>query len=192
METKMKKGIVILAMMVLLAGCSKEGTTPNTNNTGDTGTNTATNESPDASDNSAETVVGYSYESNGVTIPMNVDAAPIIEALGEPVDYFEAASCAFQGLDKIFYYNGFEVGTYPTGDTDFVSYVDFSDDSVTTDKGIYIGSTAAEVTAAYGEDYTEQSGSYIYKLGDTKLTFIIEDEAVTSITYAAIVEGLNN
>jgi uncharacterized protein YceK len=189
MEVKMKKVIVLLAIILLLAGCSKEDTTPDSENTG---TNTSADGTSDSTDNSATTTEGYSYEANGVTIPMNVDAAPIVEALGEPVEYFEAASCAFQGLDKIYYYNGFELGTYPSGDKDIVSYVNFLDDSVTTDKGIYLGSTAEEVIAAYGDDYTEDSGSYVYRLGETKLTFIVEADAVTSITYAAIVEGLNN
>jgi hypothetical protein len=123
---------------------------------------------------------------------MNVDAAPIIEALGDPAQYFEAASCAFQGLDKIYTYNGFEINTYPNGDKDYISTVYFLDDSVTTDQGIYLGSTLDEVIDAYGEDYTQESGEYTYTLGQTKLAFIIEDETVTSITYSAIVEGLNN
>jgi hypothetical protein len=190
MEIDMKKGILLLAIMLLLVGCSKDDTTPDA--TGNTGTNTSTDGTSDTSDNAGEPTEGYSYDANGVTIPMNVDAAPIVEALGEPVEYFEAASCAFQGLDKIYYYNGFELGTYPSGDKDIVSYVNFLDDSVTTDKDIYLGSTAEEVIAAYGEDYTEDSGSYVYRLGETKLTFIVEADAVTSITYAAIVEGLNN
>ena len=183
----MKKLMIVLAIMLLMVGCSKEQTTPDTNDNG----STETNEPSDTSDD-VVAVEGYSYVYNSVNIPMSVDAAPVIEALGEPVDQFEAASCAFQGLDKIFYYNGFELGTYPAGDKDMVSYVNFLDDSITTEKGIYIGSTAAEVIAAYGDEYTENSGSYVYHMGETKLTFIMEEDTVTSITYAAVVEGLNN
>ncbi|HBG77138.1 MAG TPA: hypothetical protein DDW86_09305, partial [Clostridiales bacterium] len=64
---------------------------------------------------------GYSYEYNGIKIPMNVDAAPIVKKLGKPANYFEAASCAFQGLDKVYTYSNFEIGTYPKGDKDFIS-----------------------------------------------------------------------
>jgi hypothetical protein len=70
--------------------------------------------------------------------------------------------------------------------------VSLLDDSVATDKGIYLGSTLDEVIAAYGNEYSAEGTSYVYRLGETKLTFIIEDDTVTSITYYAIVEGLNN
>jgi len=123
---------------------------------------------------------------------MNVDVAPIIEALGEPVEYFEAPSCAFQGLDKIYYYNGFELSTYPLEDKDMISTVNFLDDSVTTEQGIYLGASLEEVIAAYGEDYIQELSSYTYNLNDTNLTFIVEADAVISITYFAVVEGLNN
>lgn len=181
----MKKIILVLVAMLAFTGCSNAGATKQENEP------ITSDKTQDASE-SSETKEGFSFVYQDNTIPMNVDAAPIVEKLGEPVDYFEAASCAFQGLDKIFYYNGFELGTYPNGDKDYVSYVNLLDDSVTTDKGIYLGSTKGEVIAAYGNDYKVDGTSYVYLLGDSKLTFIIEDETVTQITYYAVVEGLNN
>ena len=182
----MKKIIIIMAAMLVLTGCGNAGASKQDN---ETSAGNATNEKTEDTKVTSE---GYSFEIDGVTIPMNVDAAPIVEKLGEPVEYFEAASCAFQGLDKIFYYNGFELGTYPNGDKDYVSYVNLLDDSVATDKGVYLGSTLEEVTSAYGNEYTVEGASYVYRLGETKLTFILEEDEVTSITYYAIVEGLNN
>ena len=183
----MKKIIIVLSMaLVLFTGCSG----PDNTAKGETGLN-----EPAGSDNTGTeqtATEGFAYEYQEVTVPMNVDAAPIVEELGEPADYFEAASCAFQGLDKIFYYNGFELGTYPKGDKDFVSYVNLLDDTVTTDKGIYLGSTLEDMKAAYGEDYSNEGTAYVYHKGETKLTFIVENNAVTQITYAAVVEGLNN
>ena len=182
----MRKLMILMAAVLLLTGCGNTGAKGNEDK------NPADNSADQAAEEPGAAAEGFSFENNGVTIPMNVDAAPVVEALGEPVEYFEAASCAFQGLDKIYYYNGFELGTYPNGDKDYVSYVNLLDDSVATEKDIYLGSTLDEVTAAYGEDYTSEGSSYVYRLGETKLTFIIEDDAVTSITYYAIVEGLNN
>lgn len=201
----MKKGLILLAAILLLVGCSKEkaaDTTDNTNaavtegaqnvtGTDTTGTDT-TGSNTSADSASGDATEGFSFTFNGVNIPMNVDAAPIIKALGDPATYFEAASCAFQGLDKIYTYSGFEINTYPNGDKDYVSTVYFLDDSVTTDKGICLGSTLEDVKAAYGEDCTEVSGEYTYTLGQSKLSFIIKDDSVTSITYKAVVDGLNN
>ncbi|MBP1754260.1 MAG: hypothetical protein H6Q59_658 [Firmicutes bacterium] len=181
----MKKLVLFLVAMFLLTGCSNAGEDKQGK---EEAAGSLTNQTAEASANDK----GFSFEYQGVKIPMNVDVAPIVEKLGKSVDYFEAASCAFQGLDKIYYYNGFELGTYPNGNKDYVSYVNLLDDSVTTAQGIYLGSTLDEVISAYGSEYTAEGTSYVYRLGDSKLTFIIEEDAVTQITYSAIVEGLNN
>jgi hypothetical protein len=120
---------------------------------------------------------------------MNKEAAPVVEALGDPLDYFESESCAFKGLDKVYYYSGFELTTYPLDDVDYISTIDFKDDTVSTKEGIFIGSSLDDVKAAYGEDYKEENGFYTYTKGDSTLTFIMENDAVTAITYTAIVEG---
>ena len=47
---------------------------------------------------------GFTYTNGSVTIEMNSDAAAVVEKLGEPLDYFESESCAFEGLDKVYTY----------------------------------------------------------------------------------------
>ncbi|MHB8129638.1 MAG: putative periplasmic lipoprotein [Mobilitalea sp.] len=190
----MKKVIIFLAVLLFLAGCSKKEAIPVTSDTSNVGDDNSinVNEEANSTEVTGELAEGYKFVYNDVTIPMNTDSEPIIESLGEPVEYFEAPSCAFQGLDKIYYYNGFELSTYPSGDKDIVSTVNFLDDSVTTEQGIYLGATLEEVIAAYGKDYVQDLASYTYYLGETKLTLIVEEDAVISITYFAVVEGLNN
>lgn len=192
----MKKRLIVVAALLLLAGCGeKEAVTTSGNAQNTEVTQAAQDEAVGGAKDlttAPEAAEGFSFVTNGVTVPMNVDAAPIIEALGDPVEYFEAASCAFQGLDKIYTYNGFEINTYPKDNKDYISTVYFLDDSVATDKNIYLGSTLDEVLAAYGEDYTEENGEYTYVLGQTKLCILVEEDSVTSITYKAVVDGLNN
>jgi hypothetical protein len=191
MGVYMKKGIIFFAVLLLLVGCNKKEVVPVTSDTDNVSGDNANTENNE-SEATGELAKGFMFEYEGITIPMNTDAAPITEALGEPVEYFEAASCAFQGLDKIYYYNGFELSTYPSEDKDMISTVNLLDDSVTTDQGIYLGATLDEVIAAYGDDYVQSMDSYTYLLNDSKLVFIFEGDAVISITYFAIVEGLNN
>lgn len=188
----MKRLGLLLCILMLLAGCGKASDSEAQNSDGTTNIAVADTKHAASATDGIGAVEGFSFEYDKTVIPMNVDAAPIVKELGEPVDYFEAASCAFQGLDKQFYYLGFELGTYPKGDKDFVSYVNFLDDTVSTDRGIYLGSTLEELLTAYGKDYIQEGTSYVYKKGETKLTFIVEEDAVTQITYGAIVEGLNN
>jgi len=184
----MKRIVLLAACFILLTGCGKEEPAKQVNSDAVV---TEVPENSSQADSSSEQEKGFEFLYNDVTIPMNVDAAPIIDALGEPQEYFEAASCAFQGLDKTYTYSGFELTTYPKDDLDYVSTIYVLDDSVTTDKGIYIGSTLEEVTSAYGTDYSEESGEYTFTMGASTLSFLIEDDCVTSITYSAVVDGLN-
>lgn len=119
-------------------------------------------------------------------LPMNADFAPLLAALGEPDSYFEAASCAFDGLDKTYTYAGVEIITYPDGDTDHVSSVRLLDNTAATPEGITVGSTVEEVTAAYGEDYQEMGLQYVYEEGDTRLMILFEDGKAISVEYMAL------
>ncbi len=120
------------------------------------------------------------------TLPMNADFAPLLEALGEPDSYFEAASCAFDGLDKTYTYAGVEIITYPDGDVDRISSIRLLDDTAATPEGITVGSTMEEVTAAYGEDYQEMGLQYVYEEGDTRLMILFEDSRAVSVEYMAL------
>lgn len=189
----MKKILIIcsLILAVLLYGCSKENIPDDTGLPDDEPV--AGKESKPADTGSTEDAAdpGYVFEYNGVTIQMNTDVKPVLEALGEAQQYFEAESCAFKGLDKTWYYSGFELTTYPKDEnTDYISSVYFRDDSVSTPEGIYIGSTVEEMLAAYGDDYKGGNNSYTYEKGESSITFIAEDGEITAITYLALVEGL--
>ena len=190
-----KRLLIVILAALLLAACSKDKQ-PDTGNVENTANETANENKADSgdtdSDKTAVVAEGFSFKVNDVVIPMNVDVTPIIEALGEANSYFEAPSCAFQGLDKIYSYSGFEINTYPNGEKDYISSVYLKDDSVETDKGIFIGSSLEDVKKAYGDKYTEKNGEYVYTLGQTRLSFLIEDGYVSAITYSAIVEGLDN
>lgn len=130
---------------------------------------------------------GYTFSYNGTTIEMDADAAPVLEKLGDPVSYFEATSCAFEGLDKMYTYNGFELDTYPKGDKDYVSTVILKDDSVTTAEGICIGDSREKLLQAYPDGGTEENGMITYEKNGMKLCFIIKEDAVASIEYRSMV-----
>lgn len=131
---------------------------------------------------------GYSYTSNSVKIAMNAEAKDIIDGLGEPDKYFESESCAFKGLDKVYTYKGFKINTYPVDDKDYILSVVFMDDTVETDEGVFIGSEKDSVTGAYGEPTSSTDTSMIYEKDGTKMTFVLNDDKVTSIEIAAITE----
>ena len=130
----------------------------------------------------------YSFTYKGVTITLDAPAEPIVEALGEPKNYSESASCAFQGLDKTYFYGSFYMDTYPMEGKDFVYGWWFVDDSITTEEGIYIGATQAQAEAAYGAESFNGSNAYIVARGNGTLTVIIENGVVSSIQYDLVIE----
>ena len=121
-------------------------------------------------------------------IKLHAPAEPIVAALGEPKKYTESTSCAFKGLDKTYFYGSFYMDTYPVDGKDFVYGWWFADDSVSTQEGIYIGSSQAQVEAAYGADSFNGTNAYIVTRNGGTLTVIVEDGAVSSIQYAIILD----
>lgn len=156
---------VILCMMLVLAfaGCSGNGNSGNDKKT-------------------ASSKYVFSYY--GIEMPIGEDASAIVDSLGEPISYFEAESCAFDGIDKTYTYSEFVLITYPDGDTDRVSTIRLTSDTVSTPEGVELGSSLDDVVAAYGDGYVQDVNSYIYTDGNCKLMFVITDDVVTSITYA--------
>ena len=126
----------------------------------------------------------FSFTYKGTKITLHDAAEPIVAALGEPVKYTESTSCAFEGLDKSYYYGSFYLETYPKGEKDFVYGWWFADDSVSTSEGVYIGAPQAEVEAAYGADSFNGTNAYVVKKAAGTLTVILTDGVVSSIQYA--------
>ena len=180
----MKKILTVLLFALVLTGCGSESenkseTTPVEQNT-PVQENTENKEVTDATEPK-----GYVFEYNGVKIGMDMEAAPIIAALGEPSSYFEAPSCAFEGLDKTYNYGSFEIDTYEQDGKDYISCVFFCDDLIETTEGVALFETKADMLSAYGDAYTEEFGMLVYTKDDMKLKFILEGDEITSIEYAS-------
>lgn len=170
------RGIVLaLGLAAMLASCSspaQEASQP-----------AQTDGQPESSQAVQAGSGGYVFTApNGSRVAIDDDMAQVLEALGEAQSYFEAPSCAFEGLDKTYTYSGFTVITRPE-ETDLVSSILLTDDSTATPEGVYIGSTAEDVAAAYGEPGQQTDTLLSYTKGNTTLNFILEGGAVISIEY---------
>lgn len=122
----------------------------------------------------------------GCPLPMNSEFAPLLDYIGEADSYFEAASCAFDGLDKTYTYGDVEIITYPDGDVDHISSIRLLSDAVATPEGVTIGSSRDEVAAAYGEDCEALGDQYTCEDGDTMLNILFQDDKVISVEYIAV------
>ena len=169
--------VLALAMTLTLAACG-----------GETAPETTEPQAPAVLGPTQPDTASWKYTVRGVDVMMHAEAAPVLEALGEPVSYTEEASCAFSGLDKTYYYGGFYLQTYPMGDADYVFSLWLVDDSSTTPEGIYIGASQEEVEAAYGTEGFNGSNAYILTGTTSTLTIILDGGNVSSIQYDAVVE----
>lgn len=190
----MKKRIVAYMLcasmaMIGLTACGEEKTkvesketTQVTAQSTDSVDASTTEETSNAAAVPTQAAGGYVFSYNQVEMEPDADAQVIVDALGEPLTYFEAKSCAFEGLDKIYTYSSFQIETYPAGDKDMISMIVLMDDLVTTKEGAYIGMNVSDVTEIYG-DQEVVDGILVYPLGNMKLKFVIENDSVLSIEY---------
>lgn len=165
--------LLALSMAAALAGC---GGDPGAQNTGGQA-------SPSQSGGQAGSFTFTVSSANGYAVAIDDNMADVLAALGEPMSYYEAASCGFEGMDKFYTYSGFIISTTPGEDLqDYVSSIRLTDDSVTTPEGVHVGSSADEVTAAYGEG-SRTENVISYTKGSSSMNFILEDGKVVSIEY---------
>lgn len=177
MRTRSAFWIFVVMVAIVFTGCSEEKTI-----------NKAKTVPATSVVSSVQAETGYTYTLNDVSISMNAEMAPIVTALGEPDNYFEAQSCAFQGLDKVYTYGSVVITTYPVNDVDYVSSIELKDDTVQTTEGICIGAAKSDVTGIYGSPSRETDTSYIYAKSDSELSFIFDDDCVQHIIYSAITQ----
>ena len=130
----------------------------------------------------------FSFTYNGTGITLGAEAAPIINALGEPRSYTEEPSCAFDGMDKTYYYGSFYLSTYSVDGKDYVYSIWFADDSVVTNAGIRIGTTKSQVEAICGADCFNGTNTYTQTQGNSRLAILMEDGIVSSIQYELIID----
>ena len=122
---------------------------------------------------------------NDRQVVLNSDMDTVLAALGEANSMTTAPSCIGVGEDKTYHYDGFTVTTYPRGDKDYVMEIKVLDAAIATAKGIRLGSTMDDMTAAYGSGYRTFGYICAYRTNDNKsLQFFVEDGVITEISYA--------
>ena len=177
----MKKILVVLLAALALAGCAAG------NQTETTGAPTQSQQVTQPAETQQETKEPQTAEKTGFTIPfrgtditLGTPMEPVLTALGEPTSYTEQTSCAFQGLDKTYYYGSLYIQTNPAPEGDRIAAVWFADDSITTAEGVYIGADRAAVEKAYG---SFSGDACTLDLDGQRLMILLTDGLVSSIQY---------
>lgn len=123
----------------------------------------------------------YTLDVNGTAIYPGMQMPA---TLGEPTSYFEAASCAIEGLDKSYTYGSILVTTEDDGKTERIVGMTILDDGAATREGVTIGDSKDKVLSVYGVSFRDTETSLTYVYGNVALKFLLRDGTVTSITYS--------
>ena len=107
----------------------------------------------------------------------------------EPSGSFENESCAYQGKDTVYYYDGFELTVHKLDGDDRIIGVKLTDDTVQTPQGLLIGMSETDCASVIDGLGGEKTGATVYtvKAGSTALIVGIgSDATVSSIEFAVI------
>lgn len=184
----MKKLVALFVAALILSGCGGGSDKATTAAAAENQAESQAEETKEDGAKADASASGYVFQVNGTEIAMHADAEPVLAALGDAKNYFESASCAFEGMDKEYTYNGFIVRTYPQGDKDCIASVDLLDDTVETAEGIAIGSSLQDVAAAYGPVEAGAKSVHYGEGSDMELIILFENDTVASIQYMAVTE----
>lgn len=193
---------MILGMAICICGCGateEAGTvkdpdtgvqTPDVESQG--GNSEAEKDGTNASeaDSTENSVAGYAFDVNGITVQVDMDMDELAVQLGESKSIFEAPSCAGEGISYIYNFTSYEIETYPAVDgKNRIGFIVLKDDTVATKEGVDLSMTKADVISVYGEDYEESGTQITYEKDGMKLNFIYEGDNIISIEYVSSVIG---
>ena len=124
------------------------------------------------------------FVTQGKSVALVSDMSGVLSSLGNANSVESQLSCHGVGEDKTYNYNGFVINTYPLNNKDYVMEVVVNSSNISTPKGIHIGSSEADVIAAYGSGYNTVGCYYSYETGDGKsIQFFIDNGTVSEIDY---------
>ncbi|MCL1858171.1 MAG: hypothetical protein FWF92_02935 [Oscillospiraceae bacterium] len=131
---------------------------------------------------------GFVFIYNGAIVYMGDYIGEVLDEIGAHSDYYESESCTSDGMMQTYCYSGFEIYTYARTDAEEyrVFSVAFIDDGVSTAEGLYIGQTIGDMIDIYGNDYESLPGFYKYKKNGTGLSFDVDGNIITAITYTLL------
>lgn len=130
---------------------------------------------------SAQEVYYYQYEDHRIFLGQKIEEAVMV--LGDTYEYFEAPSCAAQGMDMFYYYQNLTVRANEIEGEKVVTEISFKNDTVATPEGIRISSSYADVIGKYGSEYRRNGTAIEYIMGNVMLMFDMKDGKVAAIVY---------
>jgi len=125
----------------------------------------------------------------GVSFGVLDEADPVTNELGEPRTKTEMPSCAHQGSDIYWFYDGFELMINEIDGVNYITGIALKDDLVSTQQGVRIGMNIEEALELLGDGYENTGSVYRYRSGSTLLSLNTDtDGTVSDIQFSEYTE----
>ena len=126
---------------------------------------------------------------DGVSFGVMDEADPVTDALGEPRTKTEMPSCAHQGSDIYWFYDGFELMMNEIDGVNYITGIALKDDLVATQQGVRIGMSIEEAIGLLGDGYENSGSVYRYRSGPALLSLNTDpDGTVSDIQFSECTE----
>ena len=133
------------------------------------------------------------YTAGDVKFGIMDPAEDVLASLGDPTGTFESDSCAYQGKDYFYYYDGFEVMVNDVDGVKRITGITLADDTVANPQGVKVGMKAEDALELMGEDYKQVGDVYKYTVGSTVLRLGVGDDGtLTAVEYAVAANDTND
>ncbi len=118
----------------------------------------------------------FAADIQGTVVRLDEEINQLMNELGAPDSFIETVSNPRIGSDKTYTYKGIVISTNPRNGKDIVSSIQYCGEEKTL-SGVGLGSTRADIEAAYGIDYLIDPDYIIYTYGENaKLCFQMNGE----------------
>ena len=124
----------------------------------------------------------YFFTVGDVTFSVGDDADEVTARLGECNSSASVPSCAGEGFDEVYRYNGLKILAHRDAKGAKITEIDLLSDLLPTAEGVFIGDDADKIKDIYGEG-EGFSGGVEYRAEGCRLRFFITDGRVTGIKY---------
>ncbi|MBQ8942166.1 MAG: hypothetical protein IJ062_10060 [Firmicutes bacterium] len=126
-------------------------------------------------ENTAKDTLSVKYSGKEIYLDSDINAV----GLGTPLDYSEAPSCNYDGLDKVYTYDGISIYTYPNAGKDLINEIEVDSTSILYNNTLGIGKTVSDVKNTLGEPTSIEGNTYRYDSGNSYTYFYFENNTVS-------------
>ena len=124
----------------------------------------------------------YCFSYQDITFAVGDDTDKTVMLLGEANRISRAPSCAGEGDDELYIYNGFRILSHRDGRGARIYAIELSNDACATTEGVRIGDSVGKVKEIYGNG--DDKGTRIEYAGERcRLVFYLQNGKVYMIKY---------